>query len=302
MSLFEIVWLSVLVAIIHAENFNIYGPVPGLEPSPFYRVKIRTHGSEDWIDTFMLHTECTEAKKCNAVPNEVGFYNHLGNWSNSYVNFEMEDSTQLELEITMLFGNQTITKAVVHPQTASDDCRVENGKAYVTVSHPGLFAVDINGQMDDQDTGKLPGKGGLYSGPPIHTITIFANPFLENKPSLDDPGVYKLQPGEKAPLNGDWHTLYFMPGLHDIGISYIVEKNKTYYIPGDTVVYGTFNNAKQWNAQYVLIHGHGTISGDKFPHPISADPPTPANERYTYSPISLDGKLHCISYYNLAYW
>ena len=289
MFLFEIILLTIFATLAHAKDFNVYGPVPGLEPSPFYNVKIRKHGSEDWMETFVLHTECTEAKKCNAVP-RGGFFDHLGNWSNSYVNFEMEDGTQLDLEITMLFGNQTITKAVVHPQTATDDCRVEDGKAYVSVSHPGLFAVDINGQMDDQDTGKLPKNKGLYNGPPIHTITIFANPFLENKPSLDDPGVFKLQPGEKAPINGDWHTLYFMPGVHDIGISYIVVKNKTYYIPGDAIVYGTFNNAKQWNARNVLIYGHGTISGDKLPHPGSANPPVPEAERYTYSPISLDGK------------
>ena len=52
-------------------------------------------------------------------------------------------------------------------------------KAVVTIDKPGLFTVDINGQMDDQDTGKLPDSvgGGEYSGPPIHTLTIFANPF-----------------------------------------------------------------------------------------------------------------------------
>ena len=26
------------------------------------------------------------------------------------------------------------------------------------ISKSGLFAIDINGQMDDQDTGRLPGK------------------------------------------------------------------------------------------------------------------------------------------------
>ena len=34
------------------------------------------------------------------------------------------------------------------------------GKAYVTISHVGLFTIDINGQMDDQDTGKLPKEKG----------------------------------------------------------------------------------------------------------------------------------------------
>ena len=45
-----------------------------------------------------------------------------------------------------------------HPQ----DCVVRDGEALVTITRPGLFAVDINGQMDDQDTGRLP--GGHHAG------------------------------------------------------------------------------------------------------------------------------------------
>ena len=53
-----------------------------------------------------------------------------------------------------------------------------DGKAVVVIDKPGLFTVDINGQMDDQDTGKLPNNRGYYDGPPIHTLTIFANTFI----------------------------------------------------------------------------------------------------------------------------
>ena len=35
-----------------------------------------------------------------------------------------------------------------------------------------------------QDTGRLPGEPGdhlgYYQGPPIHTVTVFANPFLQD--------------------------------------------------------------------------------------------------------------------------
>ena len=71
-----------------------------------------------------------------------------------------ENGSAVELEITMLFGNETISKAVVHPLSAADNCVVKNGKAHVTISRNGLFTVDINGQMDDQDTGRLPGSKG----------------------------------------------------------------------------------------------------------------------------------------------
>ena len=97
--------------------------------------------------------------------------------------------------------------------------------------------------MDDQDTGRLPKTKGYYQGPPIHTLTIFANPFLVNKPSLsDEAGVYKVTPGEDVPSEGSWNTLYFLPGIHDIGVGFQVHSNKTYYIPGDSIVYGTFHN------------------------------------------------------------
>ena len=39
---------------------------------------------------------------------------------------------------------------------------MRDGEAVVTIPRPGLFAVDINGQMDDQDTGRLP--GGHHAG------------------------------------------------------------------------------------------------------------------------------------------
>ena len=62
----------------------------------------------------------------------------------------------------------------------------------------------------------------LYRGPPIHTLTIFANPFMEGKPSVGDEGVRTVSPGEEAPTEGDWHTLYFLPGLHDIGLNFTI--------------------------------------------------------------------------------
>merc|ERR1712110_611360 len=81
----------------------------------------------------------------------------------------------------------------------------------------------------------VPKTKQVYDGPPIHTVTIFANPFLDNKPSLDDEGVLQVTPGEMPPEEGSWHTLHFLPGLHDIGHSFTVHQDKSYYIPGDAV-------------------------------------------------------------------
>ena len=45
---------------------------------------------------------------------------------------------------------------------------------------------------------------------------------MEGKPSVDDAGVETVNPGEEAPTEGDWHTLYFLPGIHDIGLNFTI--------------------------------------------------------------------------------
>ena len=72
------------------ERLSVYGPVPGLAPSPYYRLQVREQGEQAWRDTFTLLTECTAEKFCNTT----GVSRHLNNWSNSYVNFQMEDGVR----------------------------------------------------------------------------------------------------------------------------------------------------------------------------------------------------------------
>ena len=100
------------------DELNVYGHVPGLEQSQFYRLRLRKHGSEDWHEPFTIVTECTAAKFCNTT----GVYSHLKDWSNSYINFEMMDGVNIEIEISKLWGDDTIEKAVVHPKTAANEC------------------------------------------------------------------------------------------------------------------------------------------------------------------------------------
>ena len=67
---------------------------------------------------------------------------------------------------------------------------------------------------------------------------------------------------------GDWSTLYFLPGLHDVGLSYRLHSNRSYYIPGDAVVYGTLNTGQDLHdGTNIRIWGHGTLSGDKLHWP-----------------------------------
>ena len=283
MVLFKLLIMFVgLASCAEEEKLHVYDAVPGLEASSFYELRVKLTSDAEWTDAFPLVTECTTGTLCDQSPG-AGIWRHLANWSNTYVNFEMGDNAEVQIEITKLWG-EPITKAVVHPATSATNCYVETGRATVTINKPSLFAVDINGQMDDQDTGKLPKNRtqdrGYYEGPPIHTVTIFANTFLANKPDLEDEGVLTVVPGETPQEEGSWHTLYFLPGIHDIGHSFTVWENKTYYIPGDAIIYGTMNNDVFEGAQNVTIVGHGTISGDRLPHPTYSDLPDDEHWRY----------------------
>ena len=124
----DIIHLSTLIFLIKTvssfsvpeDEFNVYGHVPGLEQSPFYRLRLRKYGSEDWHEPFTFVTECTTGKFCNTT----GAYNHMRDWSNSYINFEMIDGVNIEIEITKLWGEDQIEKAAVHPKTAVTECEV----------------------------------------------------------------------------------------------------------------------------------------------------------------------------------
>ncbi len=252
-----------------------YGEVPGAETSDQYTLSVRTLETDaSWHSAFAFITRSQEAKE-----GLNKYFSHLNGWSNTYINFEMR--RPIEVEIAKVNG-EPIRTAVAHPGRKVSSCIVRDGKAYVTITEPSQIAVDIDGQMDDQDTGMG------YAGPPIHTLTIFANPILKDRPQPDDPGVLAVAPGETPPPDGPWKTLYFLPGVHDIGVAFPVHANRSYYIPGDAIVYGTLTNHDAWdNGQQIRIFGYGTLSGARIPHPEHASPPP--KDHHLHGPIRIVG-------------
>lgn len=257
------------------EKLRVYSDIPGLTPSDRYKLRIRTLGSkQEWRKPFACITTCKKG-----IKGENSYFPHLSGWTNTYINFEM--NAPVEIEISKVNG-MPITKASAHPAHKAKECMIRDGKAYVTIDKPCQIAIDIDGQMDDQDTGKG------YKGPPIHTLTIFANPFLKNRPSLNDPSVYTVKPGEKAPSDGDWKTLYFLPGVHRIGVGFPVHANRSYYLPGDAIVYGTMSNHGKWDDGHdIKIFGYGILSGAELTHPSYTSPPQENPE--LHNPIHIVG-------------
>lgn len=254
----------------------VYPPVPGLAASGHYKVRVRSarDGSE-WRIAFAWETACkTIDKKTDA------YFEHLAGWTHTYVNFETAGA--VEIEISRVNG-EPIRDAAVRPKRKASACSVKDGKVLVKLDKPCLVAVDIDGQMDGQDTGKG------YKGPAIHTISLFANPPLAGKPKPDDPGVLTVKPGELPPDDGPWTTLYFLPGIHDVGLAFPLHANRNYYIPGDAIVYGTLSNQEWREGHHIRIFGLGTLSGARTKHPKYVQPAISEKDYGRYRPIDVMG-------------
>ena len=59
-------------------------------------------------------------------------------------------------------------------------------------------------------------------GHPYTQSQFLPTTFIKSKPSQEDAGVQTVEPGEEVPTDGEWHTLYFLPGIHDIGLNYSI--------------------------------------------------------------------------------
>jgi hypothetical protein len=281
-------WNSLLIALLLAplaglsatdgstDGLVVYPPVPGLAASEHYKVRVRSVGdSNEWQSAFAWETRGkTPEKKTDA------YFDTLAGWTHTYVNFETAGAVEIEIARA---GGQPIRTAAVHPQRKASSCSIKDGKALVRLDKPCLVAVDIDGQMDSQDTGKG------YNGPPIHTISIFANPPLAGKPKPNDPGVQTVKPGEPPPSDGPWTTLYFLPGIHDVGLAFPLHPNRQYYIPGDAMVYGTLSNRKSGDGHHIRIFGLGTLSGSRMKNPKYVEPAISKKEYGLYRPIEVMG-------------
>jgi len=124
---------------------------------------------------------------------------------------------------------------------------------------------------------------------PENPLLIFANPIERDTPSRTAPNVLVLKPGDPIPVSGSWgtqggvavNTLYFTPGLYDLGQVassvnpgiYVLHSNQSIYIAGGAYVKGAFVSCptltKCSDAQSIDIRGRGIISGENFRRDIN---------------------------------
>jgi len=252
------------------DTLIVYKDVPGLVPSEFYSFRIRSAATHnEWVECFANITRSLHDRLPANVPiiknKREHYYTYLREWSHTYANIEMSRGSRVEVEISSKNGfkikGMDFTYANAHPAQKAEQPTVVNNKVYFIINNPAQVTIDINGQMDSTNT------GDGYSGPPIHAVTLFANPIID-KPVIGKQGVVVVNPGAAIPANpATYTTLYFAPGVHNIGRNFKVYANKNYYIPGDAIAYGTMNNLNAGPGTNVRIYGSGTLCGDFVKHP-----------------------------------
>lgn len=285
-------------------DIHVYPPVPDVNATPTYKSPYYTfsiqkvsalnaplkQNATNWENPFAWFTRCVDYVP-NRTDDTAYFSSFIGSWSHTYCNFEMDPHTPIVVKITRLnkpgAPSGPITTAAAHPAHKVISCEVIGGDVYVTMSHPALVAIDIDGQLDSRDAPRaIPDVWGSAPFPyrnemnGAHGVTIFANPFIEDKPVLNDSSVFYVQPGTLPPSDGPWSTLYFLPGVHKLSVDgsgnerewtitdpLFLRNNKSYYIPGDAIVYGNLSDYDDnLDSTNVRVFGHGTISGEKIPH------------------------------------
>lgn len=284
-----------------ADTLVVYKDVPGLAPSEFYSIRVRSAATNNqWVDVF-AHITRNKAHLQTPAPGSWGATRNYAllttGWSHTYCNVEMNKNSPVEFEIASKNGfkinNLDFFKATTHPSHKASVANVVDGKVYFTVSNPASITVDINGQMDDyKPISTSPGANVLDANRArVHTISIFANPVMA-KPILTDPNIVFVESGIIPSSDlGTKTILYFKPGVHNIGMNFKLQPGKKYFIPGDAIVYGTFNNLGVLGGDNIKLYGYGTISGDKYNHPDYDDKTyTPTEEqKKLYKPVHIDG-------------
>lgn len=296
----------------HVANAPMVAVKPGINPenqvplkikSDIFTIRVKSAATDDgWVECFTNITynrgaEVEDIADINGFNQPVStqhYQNLTAGWTHSYANFETTPNTPVDVEIsligsTLLDGKNFVEKFAVHPFDKATNARLETivatgeKKIYFTIQNPGQVVIDINGQMDDHHAVINPMPGNAY----VHAVSLFANPILA-KPVVGNPGVVVIAPGAPAPDPATFDTLVFQPGVHPIGLSFPLHPGKSYYIPGDAYLLGTFSNllspkgAFRTKGDSIRVFGYGTISGASYIHylyPGHIEGPTAHSDR-----------------------
>jgi hypothetical protein len=235
-------------------GLNVYQPIPGITPSTRFSVRVTDATTRaKWFDVFTMETvgPVSEGVSAGAI------YPFVTGHSSSWATFEYD--APVEVKIKKLSPGP-INQCVVKPRARGITSTISADKTEVTLiipvrKVPREKITTASDQAPVNITAEINGQSK-------ETISIFASPHLARKPSLSDPGVLRVDPGTNPPATGSWHTLYFMPGIHNFGKkAYAMQANRSYYIPGDAWIESPFTAG----GDNTRIFGMGVMSQRTIP-------------------------------------
>ena len=208
--------------------------------------------------------------------------------TNSFSSFEFSGGP-VTVEVTAT-NEASITSYRISPASLGIEPTISGNTLTFVLVEPTQLVVEVNDSTTD-------------------VMSVFANAPLDDEPSPTGTGVYAVEPGTTPPTTGTWTTLYFKPGVHDIGEEFPLYSNKDYYIAGGAVVKGTFTNIDDYtnityssntasaSGQYhaisnMKIWGYGIISGEG--NPWTEDNPAdfpnrPLSLAFDFDEIEVEG-------------
>ena len=116
----------------NGDTLIVYTDVPGLSPSEFYRVRVRSGATNNmWQESFCLISRSlwSEQDGIEESNHKERYFTHLKDWSHTYTNIEMKGA--VEIEISKANG-EPVQKAVVHPLAKGIATTLRDGRAYFT--------------------------------------------------------------------------------------------------------------------------------------------------------------------------
>jgi len=116
------------------DTLVVYKDVPGLAPSNFYSIKVRSAATNNqWID---IYANITQSLRSSIPESAQGtnnskehYYNYVRDWSHTYANIEMGKNTKVDVQIVTknnfkirptVYPNG-FTKANLHPEGKARD-------------------------------------------------------------------------------------------------------------------------------------------------------------------------------------
>lgn len=226
----------------------------GITPSSQYTVHL--HHDDRSVGSFVYQVQ-NPGFLPNGQPSGISSSSTLEH-ATSWTSFSFAGSVTVEVT-----NSNPFTSARILPSHAQIVPIVKGNSVFFTLDHPGQFAIDF---CSTGDTCTEANDTDL-----TNPMLVFANPFEDRRPDPKDSQVLLVRPGLSVPsgesvpqLNSSQHTLYFGPGIYDLGLTPVtVGSEEKVYLAAGAYVKGFFAFAPA--ATNATIEGRGILSGENLP-------------------------------------